>query len=376
MTNQYGMLSLADSDRVFIDTVGQIVTFNAVNTYLMQRENELRSRMAVFVQPPATWAHKWRYKLPGGGKLQRRGQSAQVGATKAYGEWDVALPIVDWGDQKAFDDVTYALLTVGEFERQMADAMMKDLNTMRDEMWRPIFNNVQQSFVDREYKYGTLAIEPLANGDTVVYPPILGTDSEAIQNNYSGTSYASSAVSDTNNPIPAIVVRLQGFFGESQGGSNIAVYVKTGSTLSTKLQSLTAFVEYRDRYVSPGIQANYLTETDIPASVLTGPGIVIGRMNGAWIIEYQWIPEDYLVGVHLDAEKPLMMRVDEPVVAQRLARFGGDGTGFYLAATDYEYPIESAHYRRRVGFGAVNRLNGVVVYVGGTSAYAIPAAYA
>lgn len=370
MANQYGMLGLADSDRVFVQTIGQRVTFDAVNRYLAQREADLRRRMSVFVEGTTT-DHKIRYKLPGGGKLQRRGQSAQVGATKPYGEWDVAFPIVDWGDQKAYDDVTYALLTIGEFERAMSDAMIKDLNTMRDEMWRPIFNNAQQSFVDREYKYGTLLIEPLANGDTVLYPPILGSDTESTQNNYSGTSYASSAVSDVNNPIPGIVTTLQGYFGETQGGENIAVWVKTGSVLSQKIQALTAFQEYRDRWILPGDQLDRLNESAIPENVRNAPGIIIGRVNGAWILEYQWVPTDYLVAVHLDAPKPLWMRVDEDVVAQKLG-----GTGFYLAATDYEYPIESAHYRRRVGFGTGNRLNGMVVYVGGTSAYAVPAAYA
>ena len=37
---------------------------------------------------------------------------------------------------------------------------------------------------------------------------------------------------------------------------------------------------------------------------------VIGRVNGVWVVEWRFVPANYILAIHLDAPKPLMQRVD------------------------------------------------------------------
>jgi hypothetical protein len=54
----------------------------------------------------------------------------------------------------------------------------------------------------------------------------------------------------------------------------------------------------------------------------------------------------------------------------------GLGMGLQLVAEDERYPIKSAHYRNRFGYGVRNRLNGVVVQLVASTSYTIPTIYA
>jgi hypothetical protein len=97
------------------------------------------------------------------------------------------------------------------------------------------------------------------------------------------------------------------------------------------------------------------------------PGKVIGYCNGAWVSVWYWIPANYLVGVHLEAPAPLLMRVDPPDT--------GLGSGLQLVIEDQDYPFKVSHYRHRFGVGAGNRLNAVVLEFGTGGTYSVPGGY-
>lgn len=361
MTTFYGMLGLADTDRVFAATQGQQVIYQAAVDYINAINAQLIAQTQLLVQTQ-TEIYKERYRLPGGGRLQRRGVVSQAGATRAGGSWDVAYPLEDFGDQKAWTDVDRGYMTMAEFDLQLQDILAKNINTVRFEMLKAIFNNTERTFSDR--LWGNLLIEPLANGDSVVYPPIAGSESEATENLYSGSNYAASAISDTNNPIATIVTKLEDHFGEQQGGERIVVFVKSGSTAVAKIKALT---DFKDVNIN-GIAYGNSTDIVIPGQLPMTPGRIIGYTSGAYIAEWRWMPDAYLFGVHMDAKPPLKMRIDPADT--------GLGMGLQLVAEDERYPIKSAHYRNRFGFGVGNRLNGVVMQLVASTSYTIPTAYA
>ncbi len=125
---------------------------------------------------------KERYKLPGGGRLQRRGGYAASGAVKAYGGYDVAYPLEDFGAQLADSDVALAYMTLQDLDRHLDTIFAQDANTVRFELLKALLNNTQDTFVDP--LHGSLTIEPLANGDSVTYPPVLGSETEATDTHY------------------------------------------------------------------------------------------------------------------------------------------------------------------------------------------------
>lgn len=356
MSGIFGALGISDTERAFVNVIGQRVVYDAIQTLLNQYNTDLRGAMAVFVEQE-TEDFKERYKLPGGGRLQRRGGSAQSGAVKAYGGYDVAYPLEDFGAQLAADDIRMAYMTVQDLDRHLNTIFIQDTNTVRFELLKAILNNTQRTFVDE--LHGSLSIEPLANGDTVTYPPVLGSETEATDTHYLESNYAATAISDANNPYITVRDELEEHFGAEQGGSNIVAFINNAEVPET--EDLTDFDPVNDRFTRPG--DNQATLFGLPAL----PGRVVGRTNGVWVVEWRWIPASYLWAIHLDAPRPLKMRVDPADT--------GIARGLTLVARDEVYPLEASHYRHRFGVGCGNRLNGVVLEFGTGGTYSIPSGY-
>jgi len=361
MAGIFGLLGLADSDRVFLSTLGQSVIYDAIKV-LMDRWNlELNQAMSVFVER-TTDDHKLRYKLPGGGRLQERGQTSAApnAAVKAYNGWDIGLPLKGYGAEIAADRISYAYMTVQDLERHIETVQFQDINTVRFEMIKAILNNTERTFADP--LWGTLLIEPLANADAAIYPPLIGVETEAATHqHYLASGYLSAAISDTNDPIVTLTDTLEEHFGAPTGGSNIVVFINNAQT--SVIENLTQMHDVYGPFLSPG--ANITTPLQLPPRV---PGRVLGRhKRGAFIVEWRWIPANYLLAIELDMPKPLMQRKD----------LAGTGLpeGLALIAKESEYPIQSADWEHRFGFGVGNRLNGAVMQLT-AGGYTVPAIYA
>lgn len=362
MSGIYGALGISDADRVFLSTLGQDVVFNAVQQYIADVNAEIQSAYAVFVER-TTEDYKLRYKLPGGGRMQAMGFAPQgrPALVKATGQWDVALPLNSYQDGLGGDRISLAYMTAQDLERHLSTIRVRYINTRRFEMLKALLNNTERTFTDPEH--GALLVEPLANGDTVTYPPVLGSESEATDDHYLETGYAVSAISDTNNPLATAAAELEEHFGTPTGGSNIVYFA--GKTLADKLAAtLTEFVSVDDMGVNPG--DDVATVVGAPTGL---PGRVRGRagVSGVWVIEWRWIPANYGVAVVVDAPAPLLERVDPAYT--NLPR------GLALVAKDVNFPFESSYYDARFGLGVGNRLNGVVQEFGTGGTYTIPSGY-
>jgi hypothetical protein len=361
MSGIFGALGLADTERVMLSSLGQRVVFDAVQQVLGDHNADLQAALSVFVQE-TTSDYKIRYKLPGSGRLQRMGNQAQPGAVKAYGGWDIALPLEEWGAGLAHSRVAFGYMTTQELNRHLDTIMVQDRNTVRFEMLKALFNDGQDTFVDPIW--GSLSIEPLANGDTVVYPPVLGSESEATDDHYAESGYTVANMSDTNNPFSTIASDLEEHFGTAQGGNNIAAFCNTDIVAEARL--LTDFVPVSDMGIRPGDDT--AQAINLPAAL---PGRVVGRMDGSgvWVIEWRWIPATFILALDLDAPKPLMQRIDPADT--------GLGTGLQLVATSDQYPFTESFYSHRFGFGVGNRLNGYVMEVSADgNDYTEPTVYA
>lgn len=362
MAGIFGHLNLSDTERVFQSTVGQEVIYDAVQEYLARVNADISQAMSTFVSG-TTDKHTSRFKLPGGGTLQRRDPDGRYQAVKASGSWDVAYPLEDFGAHIASNDVDRAYMTVGELDNHINTIVVQNVNTNRYEILRRLLNNTVFSFVDE--LHGTLSVQSLANGDAVVYPPVIGATTEATEDHYLESGYLASAISDTNDPYVTIVDELEEHFGANTGGSDIAVFINNAQTALTR--DLAAFTSVTDMGISPG--QDTATVTNIPSQLVAGSWRVLGRHDemGCWIVEWRHMPANYMVGIHLEVEAPLTMRVDPADT--------GLGSGLQLVATDEIFPFRSSFWRNRFGIGTSNRLNGVVMELGNGGTYTVPAAY-
>jgi hypothetical protein len=360
LTWLYGALKLDDADRTrTVNNIGQGVVWTAVQDYLARVRTSVAAAMGVFVEG-TTSDYSRRYKLPGGGRLQRRGNQSQTGAVKGIGQWDVAFTLEDFGAQIAVDDVAMAYMTAEEMQRHVDTVVVQDINTVRYEILKALLNNTARTFIDPIW--GSLTVQPLAlASDSVLYPPVLGSETEATDTHHIESGYAASAISDTNNPYVTLRDELEEHWGAAQGGSNIVAFINNAQV--SKTEDLTDFDPVDDRFVVPG--ANTDTLRGLPANL---PGRIIGRTNGVWVAEWRHVPANYIIAVHLDAPAPLIERVD-PADTNL-------GTGLQLVSRDTIYPFEMSHWRHRFGVGVGNRIGAAVMELGSGGTYDIPSGFA
>jgi hypothetical protein len=330
--------------------------FDASQKYIERINAELNQAYSLFVAG-TTSDYKKRYKLPGGGYMQRRAANAGGGAVRAYGEWDVAFPIEDFDEQVAGDWVDLRYMTMAEYQRHLDTIQARYVNTFRFEMLLKLVKNTNTTFNDP--RKGALTIVPLANGDTVTYPPVLGSDTEATDTHYLESGYAATAIDDTNDPYATIYEELVQHFGDRTGGESVVVFINPAETPETK--AMTDFDAVLDKDIRAGANVS------IPERLPNVPGKIIGKVSGCWVSEWRYMPANYMFGIHLEEEAPLMMRIDPPET--------GIPAGLSLRSNDTAYPFETARWGARFGFGVANRLNGVVMELGTGGTYTIPTAY-
>jgi hypothetical protein len=324
--------------------------------YVNRVNSEQAAAYGVFVSE-TTANYKERYRLPGGGYMQEIHPDQAPDAVKSYGSWDVAYPLRNYADAVNGSRVTRAYMTVSELEQQTLGIVARSVNTTRRELLRSLLYKEDETFIDP--LWGSLTVKALATGtgDNVVYPPVLGSNTEAVRLRYLGSNYATASISDTNNPLATIVDGLVADFGQQQGNSNIAVFINTAE--KAKLKALTDFDEEIDRFVSPAATVNTLM--GLPTGL---PGVVIGRCSGAWVVEWPFMPATYMLGIHLDAPAPLKKRIDPADT--------GLGDGLQLVAEDAQYPFQASCWQNRFGFGVANRLNGYAMQMVTSTTYTSP----
>ena len=365
MAGLFGHLQFADNDRPFTLIEGQRVIYDETQKVFQRWNEELQAATSIFVQT-TTWDHKERFKLPGNGYSQEEDQDnrAPSGVSKATGSWDVAYPLRQYGDAFSWSDTDMAYMTMAEYENHVQTVINKNNNTVFHNILEPIFNNVAQTFSDM--RVGSLTIQCLANGDSVVYPPKFGTTTEATENQYLAPNYLESGISNTNNPFLSIRDQLEPHFGFPQGGSPIVALVNSSATKYIKL--MPGFDDYTNRYLVPG--DNITTLKDLPPMPPSGRIIGVEGISGVVVFEWPRIPSGWMIGIHLEALKPLKKRIDPPYATSLL----GQGE-LMMVSQDEDYPFRTNRWRNRYGYGVANRLNGVVVALNGTSSYTIPSGY-
>lgn len=359
MSGIFGSLNLSDSDRVFNSTAGQQKIYDIARAYVERVNRELDRSMSVFVERE-TEDFKFRYELPGGGYLQRRGPDGRPANVKATGYWDVSFPLEDFGASIGASDVAMAYMTVGQLDRHIQTVVAQNVNTVRYEMLKALFSSSARTFLDDIH--GSLSIQPLANGDSVLYPPVDGSDAEATDNHYLESGYLVSAISDTNNPYVTIADELSEHFGDSTGNDDLVVFINPDARAKT--EALADFVSVPDNAIRVG------DDSSIPVNLPNVPGKLIGRVAGsagAWVSVWRHVPATYMLGVRLDAPAPLIRRVDPADT--------GLGRGLQLVARDMNYPFEESFWRHRLGLGVGNRLNGVAFELGNGGSYGVPSAF-
>src|SRR3990167_1625380 len=289
MSAIFGLANLAAADYQYVNTAGEDVIYEATIEYTRIFTEQITRIEGVFIGG-MTENHQERFKLPGTGRMSRRVAGVRGPAVRAYGGWDVAFPLYDFEEAVVADDVDFAYMTPGEYQNAVDTIHNRYTEERRWQLFHALFDDQggsSETYADRQW--GNLTVVPLANGDTVEYPPVTGAVAQATDDHYLESGYAASAISDTNNPLTTMRNELEEHFGRTTGGDDIVVL---GHNTDTHfLEDLTDF----DPVVDSNIRAG--DNRDVQVNLPNVPGTILGRSNGVWVVEWRYMPDNYLLAV-------------------------------------------------------------------------------
>jgi hypothetical protein len=344
----YGFMGLTEmfADRVTSVNMGLVI--KAVQDSQVEYNRQLTGILAALASR-VTVAQE-RYIIPGAGTLQPLDEWGNPLPVAPLGHYDCGYPIQGGGTAYGNNRVTRALMTVGEVNRSVWQAQQFDADWVRRHALAALFAAAAWTFTDPEV--GSVSVQPLANGDAVTYVRVGGSASVDTHQ-----LAQADAIADAHNPFPTIYEELVEHPGN---GANIAVYCPTN--LITTIKALASFVEVSDTDIALGAnQAQIIGAVD---TVRKFGDTVWGKADRCWIVEWKALPDNYMIGLALDADAPLAMR---EYAASELQGF------FTETATPDGNRIEN-RYIRYAGFGARNRV-AALAYRIGNAAYAVPTGY-
>ena len=352
-----GILGIQDSERTYVEGVGQRQVFEATQEYVAMVNEDLARVTGLFIER-TTEDHKFRYYLPADGELQRVSELGRPGERKVTGSWDVALPLEGFGDALGTSRIDLAYMTLADYQRHVEGITLRAQNTLRKEILRTLLDNVNYTFADK--LRGDLAVKALANQDGTLFPPKAGAATAAEANHFAESNYATASITDTNNPIKTISRALRERFVSNGSNRRRVVLIAPGA--QDYVEALTDFEQVNDPNIARGVTANNVL--NLPVAI---PGEVIGYCNEAYVSVWEWMPANYMIGIDLQAEKPIHMRVDPGYT--NLPR------GLTLVTESDEFPLSKSDWQWRFGLGIVNRLNGYVMELGTGGTYSVPSGY-
>jgi hypothetical protein len=358
-------LDAQQSSNTYLRTVGTEAVYREVEAAVGMWNRQRDAMEAIFVGQTVE-NHTRRFYLPGAGRMQQMGFDPQTRpiARGVGGFWDVGFPLAEFADRVAASRTVYSYMTVADMDRHIAGVIATDANTTVNLILSAIFDNASWTYSD--VTHGATAIQPLANGDAVVYPPKLGEDAGATANHYRATNYAASSISNTTDPFPGAVDLIERQFGIPTGGSPIIHFINGAQ--GAVVSALADFVPVTPNGIAPGDQTALVIGMP-EGRMLPDRSRLLGMHaeTASYIVRWDRIPPNYMYSTHMAAEPPLNRRVDPA------------GTGLSGALTsivsDFNEPFYDMQWIRRVGYAVANRLNGVVTHFVASTTYAVPTGF-
>lgn len=348
---QYGFVSLQDVFARRVIEVGVDQVFTAIQLTVDAYNQQLNILLSDLSE--RTILHKRLYRTMSAARLQPIDENGRALPIKTGDSYTVGWPIrraaVAWGQGYEAG----LRMTVEEANEQTRQMLLADTVWMRDQVLGALLNDSSYTFVDE--LYGNVSVLPIANGDAQTYFVMGGATDPVTADHFAAQA---AAIDDTHNPFPTAWSTLRQY-ADNTG----PIYALVPSNLIPTVEALSTFLPLPDPNIRPGsAQTVMLVDPGI-----TTPGILRGYLEER-IFVYEWVgmPSNYIILRAQGSPPPLAMREDDLPELQ----------GFRQVSNDFEdFPWGELQYRRKVGFGALNRTGAYVIRVGNGS-YAPPTIFA
>jgi hypothetical protein len=349
----FGTLTLADLQATLnastITQVGEDITWQAIQETLAIHNAQMGEIYGDFALP--TTDETDRYGGTDTMVMEDMDELAVPRAQKVTAGQTVGFPLNAAGAALQWSEMWFRKHTLGELAAQVDAMMDADRNRVIRDMKRALFYSSNYTHTDHLARGVDIPVKRLVNADSAPIPP--GPNGEAFTAS-THTHYIARVSTFAATDLDAAINTVKEHYATGE------ILVLINQAQEAAVRAFTGFVAYLDARL---VGANNATQPAAGAPTLDPVNFynrAIGLYNGAEIWVKPWIPANYLFAYNAMAPKSLRYRYDPAY-----------GDGLQLIFDNPDYPLRSRGYRRIFGVGVWNRINGAVLYVGGTS-YANP----
>ncbi len=344
----YGFYNLKQVLGQRANTVRVEVMNEAIRQTLNEHNRQLQTLFSLFVRQ--TTEFKRVYRTAQAKKLTPLTAIGRPRPAITAGKYENAWPLQRAGIAWGAEYEARIQMTVQEVNDTLYEMQTADARWLRDHILAALFSKVSWTYTDDDDNVGSLTINGLANGDTVNYQIITGSDAGTTDNHYLAQS---SSIDNSHDPFSTIRTKLT---EHPDNSGDVVVLFPTN--LRDSIMGLSAFYPLDDPNMNQG--ANVSTLARVPSVPI--PGEWVGyHTSKVYLAEWKSLPDNYMIATMTGGERSLAMR-EHTVDALR---------GFNMDAELGDHPYWESMYVRRAGFGSWNRVGALVQYIG-SGTYAVP----
>ena len=373
MATLFGTLQTTDtlqSLRVSTGTIaqyGEDRAFDSVNAALVAHNAILADLLGPYCEVTTN-----RLRRVGGpiyGEMEEVDQYGVTDSQKIAAGANIGFPLRKYGRGLQWTRDYFRIALASEFAAQVTDIFTSDVRLIQRLIKRAIFYPVNYTYYDRYIDNVQLPVKALQNPDATIPVPV-GPNGEIFpttHNHYLGIAGGSFVSSDLDNLIRTVV--------EHFNGGAIYVYINQAQEAPIR-----TFIPNFTPLMYPNImQATTAQSIDNGGSLnpVTVYNRQIGVYNGAEVWVKPWVPAGYMFCYMSGQPKPLCIRLrgtgpggagglPEAIIAGTQTAGTGNGDLELVYEMD-AYPLRAREYRREIGVSVYNRINGAVLYTGGTT---------
>lgn len=283
-----------------------------------------------------------------GGEMMETDEFARVPTQKGFVPSKVGFPLRQFQFAVGWTYAFYRKATVRDMLLRLGGAQVAHRQKILAQAQRALFGAANYVFRDYTEDNAEIEVKRLVNGDGAAIPmgPSAATFDADTHSHYDAIDWAAATAAQREDAVAGLVYDVV----EHGHASGNVVYAAMGD--EKKVRSLTGFEPYLPAQIVRG------TAEDRAAGVLqttdpTNRAIGVLTETGAEVWVKPWVPQSYLFSYASgDPRKPLAERVRE----------GSDG--LETVAQNAAYPLYAEYLMAEFDFGAANRTNGAVLYLG------------
>lgn len=335
-------------------------TNELIEESMQQHDQEMRALMETFVDTSEEFNVRpiRRYHQHANDEMQPVDEFGVAAPARETGFYQIGLPLMR---SETAIGITYEgrmKRTLEWLNRQVLRVQRSDRNWMRRLLLTALLYDSNWTFSPQDMNEDNpdIPVKALANGDAIEYS-VRGTDVLQTADHYQAQA---NSIGDADDPFQGIYDDLTRY---TNAGRDVVCYVATD--LVADIRGLSALIpKPHTRFTDWGNDTSLVNDASMTA-IAMGDDVIGEHESGVLIVRWRSLPNGYMLAINTDADAPIGMREDEAQALRGLVS---------IDAVENSGNLFLNRFRRKAGFGALNR-TAAIAYLVGAADYSAPSGY-